>query len=108
MKGKVRDHLSWDEYFMELALLSAKRSKDPSTKVGAVVVDSDHKIVGTGYNGLPKGFIDEEFHWESRDVSSGEPTKYPYVVHAELNALLNSTRSTEGCSIYVTLFPCHD
>lgn len=97
------NHLSWNEYFMSIALLSAKRSKDKNTQVGACIVNQKNRIVGVGYNGMPNG-LDQEFPW-GRD---GEwvDTKYPYVVHAELNAILNSTESLEGCSIYVSLFPC--
>jgi dCMP deaminase len=100
------DYLSWDEYFMGIALLSSKRSKDEQTQVGACIVNSEQRIVGIGYNGLPFGCDDSEFPW-SRE---GEflDTKYPYVVHAEANAILNSTRNLNGCTIYVTLFPCHE
>lgn len=98
--------LSWDEYFMSLAHLSAMRSKDPNTQVGACIVNEKKKVVGIGYNGLPFGCEDDEFPWE-RD---GEflDTKYPYVVHAELNAILNSTSNLDNCSIYVSLFPCNE
>ena len=102
-----KDYISWDEYFMGVALLSAKRSKDPNTQVGACIVNQNKKIVGIGYNGLPFGCDDETFPWER----SGNflDTKYPYVVHAEQNAILNARgKSLEGCSIYVNLFPCHD
>ena len=104
--SKRQNAISWDEYFMGLAHLSAKRSKDPSTQVGAAINDPHKKIVGIGYNGFPIGVSDDEFPWE-RD---GEmlATKYPYVVHAELNAILNATTSLRGCSIYVSLFPCHE
>ncbi len=103
---KRKDTLTWDEYFMGLAHLSAKRSKDPSTQVGATIVDTQKKIVGIGYNGFPFGVSDDEMPW-SRD---GEflDTKYPYVVHAELNAILNATTKLHGCTIYVSLFPCHE
>ena len=102
----MRKVLSWDEYFMALAHLSAVRSKDPSTQVGAVIVDSNNRVVGLGYNGFPRGCDDKEFPWE-RD---GEflNTKYPYVCHAELNAILNSIKSLKDCIIYVALFPCHE
>lgn len=103
---KREDYINWDEYFMGVALLSAKRSKDPNTQVGACIVTEDKRIVGLGYNGLPRGCSDDEFPWE-RD---GEflNTKYPFVCHAELNAILNSTRSLKDCIIYVALFPCHE
>lgn len=103
---KRKDILTWDEYFMGLAHLSAKRSKDPSTQVGATIVDSQKKIVGIGYNGFPSGVSDDEMPW-TRDGEFLE-TKYPYVVHAELNAILNATTKLHGCTIYVSLFPCHE
>ena len=103
----TREHvLSWDEYFMGLAHLSAMRSKDPSTQVGAVIVDAEHKVVGIGYNGLPIGCSDDEFPWD-REGGMLE-TKYAFVVHAELNAILNSTRDLHGCTLYVSLFPCNE
>ena len=102
-----REHvLSWDEYFMGLAHLSAMRSKDPSTQVGAVIVDQEHKVVGIGYNGLPIGCSDDEVPWD-REGGMLE-TKYAFVVHAELNAILNSTRDLHGCTLYVSLFPCNE
>lgn len=103
---KRKDYITWDEYFMGVALLSAMRSKDPNTQVGACIVSPDKKIIGLGYNGLPKGCEDDEFPWERE----GEflETKYPYVCHAELNAILNSTQSLKNCTIYVALFPCHE
>lgn len=99
--------LSWDEYFMGLAHLSAKRSKDPNTKVGACIVSKDHKVVGIGYNGLPRGLSDKDYPWDHRDGEFLE-TKYPYVVHAELNAILNSKCDLNGCTLYVSLFPCNE
>ena len=101
---KRNDYISWDEYFMGVAILSSKRSKDPSTQVGACIVNKDKKIVGIGYNGFPHGINDDEFPWGKE--GDYIDTKYPYVVHAEPNAILNSTTSLVGCSIYVTLFPC--
>lgn len=102
---KRQDYISWDEYFMGVALLAAKRSKDPNTQVGACIVDENNVIISTGYNGFPKGCSDEEFPWDRE----GENTKYPYVVHAELNAILNATgRSLRGTRIYVALFPCNE
>lgn len=103
---KREDVLTWDEYFMGLAHLSAKRSKDPSTQVGAVIVSSEHRVVSIGYNGFPNGCSDDEFPWD-REGDFGN-TKYPYVVHAELNAILNSKHDLKGCSIYVSLFPCNE
>ena len=103
------DYLTWDEYFMSIAKLSALRSKDPNTQVGACIVSSDNRILSCGYNGAPNGFSDVEFPW-ARD---GEPleTKYMYVCHAELNAILNYRgyrKDMEGAKIYVDLFPCNE
>lgn len=103
---KSDNYISWDEYFMGVALLSSYRSKDPNTKVGACIVNQNKRIVGIGYNGFPHGCNDDIYPWE-RD---GEfiNTKYPYVVHAEANAILNSTNNLEGATIYVSLFPCNE
>ncbi len=98
--------LSWDEYFMGLAHLSALRSKDPSTQVGACIVDENKKVVSIGYNGLPIGCSDDEFPW-NREGGMLD-SKYAFVVHAELNAILNSPRSLKGCTLYVSLFPCNE
>lgn len=98
--------ISWDEYFMGLAHLSALRSKDPNTQVGCCIVDNDHKVVSIGYNGMPRGCKDEDMPWER--VGDFKKTKYAYVVHAELNAILNSPRSLKGCTLYVSLFPCNE
>ena len=98
--------ISWDEYFMGLAHLSALRSKDPNTQVGACIVDNEHKVVSIGYNGMPRGCDDESMPWQ-REGGFLE-TKYAYVVHAELNAILNSPRSLKDCTIYVSLFPCNE
>jgi dCMP deaminase len=105
---KKREHyLSWDEYFMGVALLSAKRSKDPNTQVGACIVNDKNKIVGAGYNGLPIGCSDDEFPWEKE--GDFLDTKYPYVCHAELNAILNNIgMDLKGCKIYTALFPCNE
>ena len=98
--------INWDEYFMGLAHLSAKRSKDPSTQVGAVIVNEEKRVVGVGYNGFPYGCEDDEFPWNREgDLLN---TKYPYVVHAELNAILNSIQKLSGCTLYVSLFPCNE
>ena len=102
---KREAYISWDEYFMGIALLAAKRSKDPNTQVGACIVSQDNIIISTGYNGMPKGCSDDEYPWE-RD---GDQTKYPYVVHAELNAVLNASgRDLRGSKLYVALFPCNE
>ena len=106
MTEKRESYLSWDDYFMGVALLSAQRSKDPSTQVGACIVSPDKKIVGVGYNGFPTGCSDDALPW-SREGEFLE-TKYPFVVHAELNAILNSTENLNGCSIFVALFPCNE
>ncbi|MCQ2398858.1 MAG: dCMP deaminase family protein [Sphaerochaetaceae bacterium] len=103
---KRKDYISWDEYFMAVAVLSSMRSKDPNTQVGACIVTSDRKIVGTGYNGFPIGCSDDELPWDRE--GNFYDTKYPYVCHAELNAILNSTRNLKGCSLYVALFPCNE
>ena len=104
---KRKDYISWDEYFMGVALLAAERSKDPSTQVGACIVDSEKRILSTGYNGFPHGCSDDDFPW-NRDESLGE-TKYPFVVHAELNAILNASgKSLAGSTLYVGLFPCNE
>ncbi len=99
--------ISWDSYFMGVAKLSSLRSKDPNTQVGACIVNPMNRIVGVGYNGLPYGCDDSQYPWDKREGNLDE-TKYPYVVHAELNAILNSTTSLQGCRIYVSLFPCHE
>ena len=102
---KRSGYISWDEYFMGVALLAAHRSKDPNTQVGACIVDPGKIIVSTGYNGFPHGCSDDEYPWDRE----GEETKYPFVVHAELNAILNCHgRSLEGATIYVALFPCNE
>lgn len=103
---KRQQVISWDEYFMGLAHLSALRSKDPSTQVGACIVDENKKVVSIGYNGLPIGCSDDEFPW-GREGGMLE-SKYAFVVHAELNAILNSPRSLHGCTLYVSLFPCNE
>ena len=105
---KRNDYISWDEYFMGIAMLAAKRSKDPSTQVGACIVSPDNIIISTGYNGMPKGCSDDDFPWQRTGADEIE-TKYPYVVHAELNAILNSNgRDLRGSRIYVALFPCNE
>lgn len=105
--SKRSNYISWDEYFMGVALLSARRSKDPNTQVGACIVNAKNKIVGAGYNGLPMGCNDDVFPW----AKQGEflETKYPYVCHAELNAILNNIgMDLQGCKIYTALFPCNE
>lgn len=104
---KRQDYISWDEYFMGVSKLSGMRSKDPNTQVGACIVSQENKMLSMGYNGFPKGCSDDEFPW----AKEGETldTKYPYVTHSELNAILNYRGgSLEGAKIYVSLFPCNE
>ena len=105
---KRTNYISWDEYFMGIAMLAACRSKDPNTQVGACIVSQDNIIISTGYNGMPKGCSDDVFPWD-RSAQIENDTKYPYVVHAELNAILNANgRDLRGSRIYVALFPCNE
>lgn len=107
MNSKREDYISWDEYFMGVAALSAMRSKDPGTQVGACIVSPSNKILSMGYNGFPTGCSDDDFPWNRE----GAPldNKYFYSTHSELNAILNYRGgSLEGCKIYVTLFPCNE
>ena len=104
---KRTDYLSWDAYFMGVALLSAQRSKDNHTQVGACIVNAENKVVSVGYNGMPTGCNDDMMPWE-RDGGFLD-TKYAYVCHAELNAILNrNAASLQGCRLYVSLFPCNE
>ena len=104
---KRSDYLSWDEYFMGVAMLSSYRSKDPNTQVGACIVNDHNKIMSVGYNGFPTGCSDDEFPW-AREGDAYD-TKYPYVCHAELNAILNNAGANlAGCRIYVALVPCNE
>lgn len=98
--------LSWDETFMQMCDLIARRSKDPSTKCGAVIVDPKNVIVGLGYNGWPRGIEHDELPWDRE--GEYQDTKYAYVVHAEANAIYNANSSTKDCKIYVNLFPCNE
>ncbi|MGI6071856.1 MAG: deoxycytidylate deaminase [Lachnospiraceae bacterium] len=108
MSSKRLDYISWDEYFMGIAKLSAQRSKDPSTQVGACIVSPDNKILSMGYNGFPTGCSDDEFPWGKTD-DTPDHSKYFYSTHSELNAILNYRGgSLEGTTIYVTLFPCNE
>ena len=104
---KRTDYISWDEYFMGVALLSGMRSKDPNTQVGACIVSKENKILSMGYNGLPIGCSDDDFPWEREGDELN--TKYPYTTHSELNAILNYRGgSLDGATLYVTLFPCNE
>ncbi len=105
---KRNDYISWDEYFMGVSLMSAMRSKDPSTQVGACIVSDENKILSMGYNGFPRGCSDDDFPWE-RSGDNQNDTKYPFVCHAELNAILNAGgKNLAGSRIYVALFPCNE
>lgn len=107
MSDKRKDYISWDEYFMGVAKMSALRSKDPNTQVGACIVSDDNKILSMGYNGLPRGCSDDEFPW----AREGDPldNKYMYTAHSELNAILNYRGgSLDNAKLYVTLFPCNE
>ncbi len=104
---KRKDYISWEEYFMGIAMLSAKRSKDPSTQVGACIVNDENRIMSVGYNGMPQGCSDEEFPWERQ--GGVLDSKYAFVCHAELNAILNFRGGNlSGCRVYCTLFPCNE
>lgn len=104
---KRKDYISWDEYFMGVSLLSGMRSKDPNTQVGACIVSEDNKILSMGYNGFPIGCSDEDFPWERE--GDMVDTKYAYVTHSELNAILNYRGgSLKGAKLYVSLFPCNE
>ena len=107
METYRKDNLKWDEYFMGIAQLSALRSKDPSTQVGACIVDKNHKVVSIGYNGMPSGIDEDHIPWGHGE---GLESKYLYVCHAEFNAILNTRDGTalKDCTIYVTLFPCNE
>ena len=109
LSKKRENYINWDEYFMAVAKLSAMRSKDPSTQVGACIVSNDNRILSIGYNGAPNGFDDDRFPWAREGENLN--TKYPYVCHAELNAILNyrgSKKDLENSKIYVDLFPCNE
>jgi dCMP deaminase len=108
MQKKRNSYISWDDYFMGVAQLSAHRSKDPNTQVGACIVNARKRIIGIGYNGFPAGCSDDELPWDRQ--GDFLDTKYPYVCHAEMNAITNSSNKPEleGASLYVSLFPCND
>lgn len=105
----MNKRITWNEYFMLIAQVCALRSADTNTKVGACIVDTDNKIIGTGYNGMPSFECNDDMLPWSNEADSWLATKYPYVVHAEMNAILNSTKSSlKGCVLYVTHYPCCD
>jgi dCMP deaminase len=108
IQKKRQDYISWKEYFMGIAQLSARRSKDPSSQVGACIVNNENKILGIGYNGLPHGLEDDTFNWSR--TNDFLDSKYPYICHAEMNAILNSIQlnSLKDSTIYTTLFPCNE
>jgi dCMP deaminase len=103
---KRENYISWDECFIQMAFLIAQRSKDPHTQAGAVIVDENNIVVGLGYNGWPRGINDDDLPWERE--GNFLQTKYAYVVHAEENAVYNANKSTKGCRLYSTLFPCNE
>lgn len=104
---KRKDYLDWNAYFMTVAKASSLRSKDPNTQVGAIVVNELKQIVATGYNGFPRGISDDDFPWD-REAEHMSDTKYAYVAHAELNAIVAARRDLTNCDLYVTLFPCNE
>ena len=107
MSNKRQDYITWDEYFMSVAILTGMRSKDPNSQVGACIVSEDNKILSMGYNGFPKDCSDDEFPWARQGDELN--TKYFYVVHSELNAILNyNGGSLAGAKLYVSLFPCNE
>lgn len=109
MPGKRDNVISWDEFFMRVAVAAALRSKDPNTQVGACIAGTDHRILSVGYNGTPSGLDDEEFPWETTDDPLTD--KHNYVIHAEANAILNyrgSLKELTDATVYVTLFPCQE
>lgn len=109
MAGQRSDVITWDEFFMRVAVAASLRSKDPNTQVGACIAGGDNRILSVGYNGTPRGLTDDDFPWETTDDILTD--KHSYVIHAEANAVLNyrgSLRELEGARIYVTLFPCNE
>lgn len=109
MPDKRRDVISWDGFFMRVAIAASLRSKDPNTQVGACIADTNHRILSVGYNGTPSALSDDDFPWGGSDDPLND--KHSYVIHAEANAILNyrgSLKDVQGASVYVTLFPCHE
>lgn len=106
MQTARTNYISWDECFMRMAHVIAERSKDPSTQAGAVIADQNNIVVGLGYNGFPRGVDADAFPWEREGDFLN--TKYAYICHAEENAIYNANKSTHGCKVYCTLFPCNE
>ena len=102
-----KDVISFNTYFMALALISARRSKDPHTQAGACIINNHNRILSTGYNGMPNSVLDKDMPW-GVDPDDFMNTKYTFVCHAELNAILNAKTNLDGCTLYVTLFPCNE
>ena len=110
MSAKRNDYISKDDMYMTMAYIASLRSKDPNTQVGAVIVSDTDRILSVGYNGFPNGISDDDFPW-NREADCEEDTKYPYVVHAEANAIMNfrgDNKALQSATLYVTLFPCHE
>lgn len=105
--AKRQDYINWDEYFMGMASFTAQRSKDPVTRVGSVIVNKKNRIVSLGYNGMPRGISDDDGVW-GKDLNDPLLHKKYLVVHAEVNALANTTEDVEGCTIYITHMPCNE
>lgn len=107
--GQRHDYISWDDYFMSIAGVAAMRSKDPSSQVGACIVNKKNRLVGVGYNGFPSGISDSSLPWAEESEHGELHTKYPYVVPAQINAILNkNAESCSGCTLYCTMFPCNE
>ncbi|MBR3316786.1 MAG: dCMP deaminase family protein [Atopobiaceae bacterium] len=109
MPGKRSQVISWDEFFMRVAVAASLRSKDPNTQVGACIASTDHRILSVGYNGTPRGLSDDEFPWDDSEDPLND--KHNYVIHAEANAILNyrgSLKELADATVYVTLFPCQE
>jgi len=105
---ETQSALNWDEYFMLQAMLASFKSKDPSTRVGCVIVDENHHQVTMGYNGMVAGIDETRLPWGKDKSVPLKYQKYGYVVHSETNAILHATRSLKDCTAYVTLFPCNE
>lgn len=102
------DRLEWDDHHMLLALVTSQRSPDPNTQVGACIVDQRNRVLGVGYNGYPRGIGVTNFTWNRKECGDPCQTKYPYVVHAEKNAIYNAVKSVADGKLYVTMYPCNE